>query len=728
MIWSGRGQKRKKAVDREEKPRDTTRGRKEIAMRLIWNDKTDRYECLSDYDERHVPKAAGFRWDRDEKVWWSKDDTAAAHLKDHADEGARKRMEAEIEKQAAALEASRAATAEIDVPAPEGCEYMPFQKAGIAYCADRARAMIGDEMGLGKTIQALGVANADLGVHRTLVVCPATLKMNWQREAEKWLTRPTTVHVVSAGDDWPTTPAERDGIYIVNYDILRRYVKVQPRKEPTGPAAIAWDLVIVDEAHYVKNNKAQRSKAVRAIAKKAGRMLMLTGTPIVNRPVELYNLVNILDPGRWGNWWGYVKRYCDAKHNGYGWDVSGARNLDELQEKLRSTILIRRLKADVLKELPAKVRQVIEIRNGIREDAWGKIDGLKKRIAEARRSAARAKEDGGRMSQDYTDAVSRLREAQQVMFTEISRIRHETAVKKIPYVTQHAEELLEAVDKLVVFAHHHDVVDGIAEGLKGYGVVTLTGRDNQDAKQAAVDAFQNDPKVRVFIGSIQAAGVGLTLTAASTGLFAELDWVPGNMTQAEDRMHRIGQENSVLIQHVVVDNSIDARLAKAIVRKQRVIDAALDDDTGDRSLRPMELFGEDADELDFDEEQERETGRIKDELRRVEEAKVASRAEKERTEKRNAERADAAEEAERYNETQVVAMRAALRQLAGNCDGARTVDEAGFSKFDAEFGKSLAYADRWSPKQVLAAARMVRKYRRQVPGEYDIVHGQGVPA
>jgi SWI/SNF-related matrix-associated actin-dependent regulator 1 of chromatin subfamily A len=144
-------------------------------------------------------------------------------------------------------------------------------------------------------------------------------------------------------------------------------------------------------------------------------------------------------------------------------------------------------------------------------------------------------------------------------------------------VAEHVLGLLDSVDKVVVMAHHHDVVDILTEALAEYGVVSLTGRDNQADRQTSIDRFQDHPEVRVFVGSIQAAGIGITLTAASTVVFAELDWVPGNMSQAEDRCHRIGQTDSVLVQHVVLDGSIDARLAKTLVEKQAVITMAIDD-------------------------------------------------------------------------------------------------------------------------------------------------------
>ena len=248
-----------------------------------------------------------------------------------------------------------------------------------------------------------------------------------------------------------------------------------------------------------------------------------------------------------------------------------------------------------------------------------------------------------------------------------------------------------------MFGHHHDVIDGVAEGLKEYGTVKLDGRMKKEHRQESIDSFQGDPTIRVFVGSIQAAGVGITLTAASTVVFAELDWVPGNVSQAEDRLHRIGQHGSVLVQHLVVDESIDARLAKAIVEKQRVIDAALDDPTGE-ARKPLNALG-----VLFEEEMEKEKAR----------AKVNA----EREEERRKEEADY-----RLTPEQEAAIQLGLRKLAGMCDGASKLDEAGFSKLDVGIGHSLAEGIT-SRRGYKIGARLIRKYRRQVPEEYEVVHG-----
>ena len=230
-------------------------------------------------------------------------------------------------------------------------------------------------------------------------------------------------------------------------------------------------------------------------------------------------------------------------------------------------------------ELPAKRRSVIEIpANGktrfIKAEqkavAFHEENILSLKVAV---ETAKTVED----AQVYEDAVKALQGGVQAMLEEISRLRKETALAKAPVVADHAKNLVEETgQKVVVFAHHHEVLDALVEAFVELGVVKLDGRDSMDARNDAVNSFQTDDDVKVLVGGIQAAGVGLTLTASSHVIFAELDWVPGNMSQCEDRCHRIGQTDNVVVQHIVLEDSIDVNMAKTIVKKQAVIDSALD--------------------------------------------------------------------------------------------------------------------------------------------------------
>jgi SWI/SNF-related matrix-associated actin-dependent regulator 1 of chromatin subfamily A len=647
----------------------------------------------SSYEERLAPKQAGFFWHGGNcrpgckacseglgKVWFTPFKEKAVRLVEWADDAAK----AALDHTAQALAQSAAAdVSDFDPPCPEGLAYLPYQKAGIRYALDRQGVLIGDEMGLGKTIQALGIVNTDTSIKTVLVVCPASLRMNWVREAQKWLCRQFTYCIA----DTHSVP-EGATFVVVNFDKLAKLAPVL--------MARSWDLLVVDECHKAKNPKAQRSQAILGVPPRkrgdqrkpglvdvARRKAFLTGTPILNKPVELHGLVAALEP-TFANFFSFAKRYCNAQQILAGrrmvWDFSGSSHLDELQTRLRATCMVRRLKADVLKELPAKRRQVITLaQNGAagavatEQTAWAKRAD---RIQQLQDEADLAHAAGDRAA--YEAAIAAM-QREHLDFTEISKARHALALAKIPAVLEHLDTLLEELDKVVVFAHHQDVVAAIADHFPGE-CVTLTGDTKMDQRQGNVDRFQMDPSCRVFIGNIQAAGVGFTLTAASTVVFAELDWVPANVSQAEDRCHRIGQTATVLVQHLVVDGSLDANMAQTIVGKQGMADAALDNDTS-----------------------------IKLQLLPSKRAHVAK-----------PKIYPVASEAERQ------AAIACLQMLAGVCDGARKVDGQGFNRIDAFIGHKLAGCYTLTDGQVFLAKQITRKYRGQLPSDIYAVLFPGV--
>lgn len=344
-----------------------------------------------------------------------------------------------------------------------------------------------------------------------------------------------------------------------------------------------WDIMIADECHYLKNGRTDRTREVFGGIKRnsekeiidrcgpipARHTVLLTGTPILNKPKELWPLLQAIDPeGLGSNWYNYASRYCGAfeitgpdpqrpgmtKHIGWVWD--GASHLEELQALMRSRFMVRRLKKDVLKDLPAKRRQVIVLEPKPQ---------LAKLIA---KEIALYKEYGG--SLDTADRTSPA-------FDGISKERKAVAIKKVGYVVDHLKEVLREQEKVVLWTHHHEVTDAIADKLRSEQIIfsVLDGRSSTAERDAAVQNFQEGTS-RVFIGSIQAAGVGLTLTAASTAIFAEFSWVPGENNQAEDRCHRIGQKEQVLIQYIVLDGSLDERMVESVIKKQEIADKALD--------------------------------------------------------------------------------------------------------------------------------------------------------
>lgn len=635
----------------------------------------------SAYDDREIVKAAGARWNPTRKTWWTDRADVAAKLAqgDAAAVEAINAMRAAAHAKAeASIAASRAATANIIVPAPQGLAYLPYQLAGVAYAQTRQDALIADEMGLGKTIQALGLINIDKTIANVLVICPASLKLNWSREAKKWLTRPLKVSIANGA----FAPG---GLVIINYE--------QVKKFRAQIDAVQWDLLVVDEAHYLKNGKADRTaavlgrwnqdpkKVVRPI--QAQRKLFLTGTPILNRPCELWTLLQAIDKrGLGANWKTFHTRYCAAYQGRHGWVIDGASHLDELQAKLRSSVMIRRMKADVLTELPAKRRSVIAFTpESVEAKAIVAREAELVRGTEEKLATLRAKVEQLREWHDpaaYKKAVQELRDESFAAFAETSAIRHEVALAKVPQVIDHVRDLLETEAKIVIMAHHHDVIDWIRDQLTEFGSVQFDGRMSLKDRDAAVTRFQTDKACRVFVGGIQAAGVGITLTAAALVVFAELDWVPGNLAQAEDRCHRIGQIDSVLVQHLVLDGSLDARMAQIIVDKMDVIAAAVDEKSADGALEAPKLLPT---PLPAPTLPAGGNGAQPGDLTR----------------------------------DQIAAVHEALRIVASNCDGAQALDGYGFNKLDSRFGKDLASRASLTQGQAKWGRTLAIKYQRQIP-------------
>ena len=534
-----------------------------IEISWVWGD--DDFSDIKD-----DVKGIGARWDSFEKKW-----TVPVSLIKKARRIAEKWQFSlsgfdEVEQKIAAAQSeSRATDSSIEIPAPPGLSYLPYQKAGIAYAIKRRDALIADEMGLGKTIQAIGTINADPSAQRILVVCPASLKLNWQREAEKWLVEKRPIIVVSGGKtvEIPAGPV----VVVVNYEVVGKHPELQK----------GWDIAIFDESHYLKNPKAARTKEGLGISAK--RRLFLTGTPIMNRPIELFPILESV--GIFGNYWKFAERYCDLQQTRYGVDVSGASNLSELQGILREKIMVRRLKKDVLTELPAKIRQQIVLDpEGRDEKAAIKAELEVLKTAKKAKEALKNDKNNQEIKGIYLNSLS-----------EIAKARHSTTLVKVPRVVERVQELLESGEarKIIVFAHHRDVIDALKSGLSAFSPVSLTGEDSLEARQQAVDRFQTDPSCRVFIASIRAAGVGITLTAASTVIFAELDWTPSALSQAEDRAHRIGQTDSVLVVHILLNGSIDAKLSEKLIEKQKIIEKALDSQGSSPSEEPEEALVDD---------------------------------------------------------------------------------------------------------------------------------------
>lgn len=536
---------------------------------------------LCNYEEREIPKENGFIWDKVvPKKWATTDLKKALKLKQYADSYYEVEMERQLAYKKELLSASSAKETDINIPCPKGISYLGFQKAGIKYISERKSFLLADSMGLGKSIETAGLINLIQEIRKVLIICPATLKINWHRELEKWLVRKQSISIINP----KTKTFPKADIIIINYDSLQKWSE--------EIHAIEWDLLIADECDALKSEISQRSKEVFGYlnpkTKKfeqypiaAKRKGMLSGTPIRNKPIELWPLLNYLDPLTWGNKFSFGFHYCKGQRKRLGklrfLDFSGSSNEDELQERLRIGWMCRRLKSEVLPELPPKFRQIIELPaddvEGIIKEELQEWQKHQQQIAILEDSVKKAEinNDG----ESYKDSIKKLKDIEGKLFTEMSLLRKKTAIAKLPYIIEHIKNLLKTEEKITVFGYHHEVLDRLKNEF-GDKAVILTGRNNDTEKQEAVDKFMNDPSINIFIGNIIAAGKGITLTVASLALIIELVWVPTELTQAEDRLVRIGQLKNVLIQHLVLEGSLDAYMAKRLIEKQEVIDNILD--------------------------------------------------------------------------------------------------------------------------------------------------------
>ncbi len=445
-------------------------------------------------------------------------------------------MQDTLEQAMANVTASRAEKADLNVEGLGG-ELRPFQRAGVAYAVRAKRTFIADEMGLGKTVQALAVIQA-IKAYPALIVCPASLKLNWQREAEKWLPgRSVSIF---------TTKANSADIEIINYDVLKKNLDTLKVR--------GFKAIIYDESHVLKNIKAQRTEAAAELAKGVEIRLALTGTPVLNRPQELLSQLKIL--GRlddMGGFWKFAERYCAAQKTRWGWDFSGAAHLDELNEKLRSICYIRRDKATVLTELPAKQRSVISLDIDNRSEYQKVEKNLVKWLVE----------------QKGEKLAERAKYAEQLV--KIEYLKQMAAQGKLAALFEWIESFLESGEKLVLFATHQNIIDAVAQR---FGALKITGETPQEQRQKIVDKFQIDPETKLVVMNMRAGGVGLTLTAASNVAFFELGWTPADHSQAEDRCHRIGQQNSVNIWYLLANQTIDEEIYQLIEAKRKVVDVA----------------------------------------------------------------------------------------------------------------------------------------------------------
>ena len=436
-----------------------------------------------------------------------------------------------------------------------GWRAFKHQEDGIKFLMKNKKCILADDMGLGKTYQSI-VAALESGSERVLIICPSSLKINWMREVQNFCDDVS----ITKGTYW-----DPSRFTIINYDILKNFHTVEEKNKEYEDwelrreiADFNPDLLILDEAHYIKNHKSKRGAILKDLSKNFSceRVWLLTGTPIANRPMDYYNLLSIIDSPITNNWVHYAKTYCDGmrfrKGGKYVWVTKGASNLDELASKTKRTIL-RRKKEDVL-DLPEKLVTPVylELEN---------VDGYKS-VWEDYLSKRKLEGKKGNPARDLV---------------EMTLLRTFIAMETVPYSIEKAEEALELNKKVIIFCNFNDEMDAFNRHF-GNKAVCVRGGMSDKQKQLSVDRFQEDDSCKVFVGQIKAAGVGLTLTKAEIVIMNSLDWVPGNHEQAEDRAYRIGQKETVNIYYMLIDNTIDTLVWDILNEKKKIIGTIMGED------------------------------------------------------------------------------------------------------------------------------------------------------
>ena len=425
------------------------------------------------------------------------------------------------------------------------------QKDAIEKLTGSKRFILADDMGLGKTTSTI-IAALETKAKKILIICPASLKINWQREIENYTDRSV---YIAEGKHFST---EHDFV-IVNYDILKNFYDLKD-KENSLITKSNFELIVIDEAHYIQNGQAQRTKLVNSFVKSVDKLWLLTGTPMTSRPMNYYNLLYLIESPVAQNWMAYAIRYCQGYQFKAGnrkiWNVSGASNLEELRDRTSRQVL-RRLKTEVL-DLPDKIISPIYLR-------------LKSKLYE------------GLMGEYYDWYKNKKEESSSltVQFSKLMKVRQVIAEEKINDTIELAQNIIDQDKKVIIFTNFTDTLQKIHSHF-GKQSVYLDGSCTKPQRQYAVDQFQENDKIKVFVGNLKAAGVGITLTAGEAVIMNDLSFVPSDHDQAQDRAYRYGQKNSVSVYYPIFENTIEGVIYDMLSKKKNIIDTVMGDNIEDK--------------------------------------------------------------------------------------------------------------------------------------------------
>ena len=454
-----------------------------------------------------------------------------------------------------------------------GWRVFPHQESGIKFLLSKNNRILGDDMGLGKTLMST-IASIESKSEKILIVCPANAKINWFREINAYIPE-DEISIIKSGHWNPKKYT------IINYDILKNFHTITDGRKKYKEHEIrreiveeGFDLVIMDEAHMVKNPKANRTKIMNQVTEKIKKRWLLTGTPIANRPMDFFNLLNICDSPVTASWKQFAFRYCDGKKfkkrlksGAYKdiWITDGASNLEELHDRTKNLIL-RRKKEDHL-DLPPKIvaPYYVEIEDMNQYHkvfdeylAWAKSEG--KKLGSGRH------------------------------MVELIVLRKYLSLEKTKLTIELAEQAVENGQKVIIFTNFTHSFDYLMNHFGGLAV-GHNGKMNANSKQNSIDRFQEDDNVKVFVGNLISAGTAITLTKAETVIMNDLDFVPSNHSQAEDRAHRIGSTSTTNVYYPIAVGTIDEMMFKILEKKRKIIDTVIGDEHVSMDIE-NDLFGE----------------------------------------------------------------------------------------------------------------------------------------
>lgn len=560
-------------------------------MKLIYSKNHNMFLMSCNFSQSKIPSSVGMKYNRKSKLWYTNDIYVAYKLVDYADDELKAKFIKYFDKKMDKLKDTYSFDSDIKIPKPENeFDFYNYQKAGVEYMLKHDFTLLADEMGLGKTPSAIGRINLMEDFYKVVIICPNSVKYNWKNEWETW-----SIHKNKKVCVYNSTNLKMDGdVIIINYEVLNSNTNKKsekfrdPSKGKYNSSLVFLnmmkqfkkiDYLIVDEAHRIKNSSANTTKNIMKLKKFVDKGAFLTGTPILDKPDDIWNILKFC--GLTGKFEktkiNFQKKYCGASFNRrfrrMENDMSKVSNatLSELQIKLRENLMIRRLKRDVLPELPDKIRTIvpIDVPNAFKEQYMN---------SEISTFDVSSLFDDSSKSTDVNKDTPILKSLKPSLITELTTFRHEVGMAKVNSVVEFAKSILNQGEKIVIFAHHKNVIEAYEKKLESYGCVKVYGGTKDYERQEAKQKFQTDKTTNVFIGNFRSASEGITLTKSNNLIMAEFDWIPAIMLQAEDRIHRISQESVCNIYYLCANETLDLYILNTIVKKIKIIDKVTEKD------------------------------------------------------------------------------------------------------------------------------------------------------